>query len=625
MRESEAKIVAKRFAEDRLKAEQEAQAWMLRCQELMKRLQEYEQGNRNSANMGVIQDLVAEIKAWEEKSKEIEKINKEIRSEADFFKKKNDENEISLRKFLKELELWKHKYESFDREVSQQILKYEENIIILTKALEKATSDLPNTHILIKKQEAEVLVLQNQVLEREFLLSKERQEKSKKQPNEPNKEAEHEKIVLLSGMVEDFKAQIKVWEERCLAIESEWSGKYRELEGINRKLLVQERTLQDALEKQKGELEPLRQKNEIYNQNIKSLQSKLSDFEKGGEGQMQEVHRMREREGRLLSENEELRVNEAYLKKELENRALAEGILKKEIEILTEKCKSVEIRSEKSLRDMNETMRKSQNSKEITEMAKKIQADKNSLETEILSLKSKLQSTFAERDDLELRVTQLKNTVYEREFELNLKKQELFAKDQEIAREFNYKKQELIAKDQEIEREMISMKQELIVKDQEINSKKQEIYAKDQEIARLRENLQREITAQEEIRKDRELIKRTPQKIDIPGISVKDLQELVREGRELRQDKVEIEAERLAYEITIGQMKGRINDLEITLATVIRDFDESKRTNSTLLREKEEYRKKVALAENFKGQAGVFSKDFELKKQQENWVILKDF
>ena len=36
--------------------------------------------------------------------------------------------------------------------------------------------------------------------------------------------------------------------------------------------------------------------------------------------------------------------------------------------------------------------------------------------------------------------------------------------------------------------------------------------------------------------------------------------------------------------------------------------------------EKEEYRKKVALAENFKGQTGVFSKDFELKKQQENWV-----
>jgi len=574
MKESEAKLIAKKFAEDRVKAENEAQNWMKKYQELFLKIQDIEkmplENNKNGQNPEIIKELVSELKAWEEKSKEIEKVNVEIKAELEFFRKKNVENEVNLKKFLQELELWKNKYKSFDLEVSQKIIKYEENIVLLTHGIEKSNKELISAQSFIKKQENELISLQNQLLDKEVSISQEKAKKASKIDN--SQDFFLDKIVLLGGLIEDFEGKIKVWEIRCLAIETEWSNKYKELEALYRKECNEKKALQGKFNELREELELLMKKNEIYVQNMQQIQDKKHDLEENKEVLLREIQDFKQRESQLISENENVRINEEKLMKELENRDFIETNLKREIDTLYEKCRNFDKRNEETIKDYSDFIRKSQNPRESTESNRRYKAEKEALGNEILGLKSKILILQAEKDDF-------------------LSK---FRQNQQFINE----------------------------KDLELNAKSQEILQKDLKIVVLTESLNKESKFQEETRKEKGLMKGNKPKTRDFGIDFKELNDIMRESKEVYNDieKTEIQAERLAYETTIIQMKGRINDLETNLANYIRDFDEYKRNFSILTREKEDFRKKLAVFENSSANNRNLQREIEDLKR-ENWVF----
>ncbi len=152
LHENEAKALARKFAEERYKAEQEARLWMKKYEELLIKFERNEenskensQGNEENSkgNQGFLKELVEELRAWQEKSNENAEIINEITEKNGNLMRINDELEKNLKNVIEELELFQKKYQ----EISGKIVNYEENIRIL-----KEKSDKSN-ELLMKKDD----------------------------------------------------------------------------------------------------------------------------------------------------------------------------------------------------------------------------------------------------------------------------------------------------------------------------------------------------------------------------------------------------------------------------------------------------------------------------------------
>ncbi len=157
-----------------------------------------------------------------------------------------------------------------------------------------------------------------------------------------------------------------------------------------------------------------------------------------------------------------------------------------------------------------------QNFEQAKNLLKKVSQQTTNLRAEIKSLLTERQALIQQRDQLNQRITELKASVAQRDFELEQKNQTINQRNQDLAQKdqtIDQRNQDLAQKDQTIDQRNQALDQaisqrnrELAQKDQTINERNQELLKQDQVIAeresglKLLEQQLKEAIAQRELR-----------------------------------------------------------------------------------------------------------------------------
>lgn len=581
IKESDAKQLARRFAEDRFKAEKEAESWMKKYQELLSKLQASEASllayQEETAKLGtqeknvdskILQEFINEIKEWENKGAQLENILLESRKEANFFRKRAEELEKSLKEVSSEMTTWRDKSKAFDTDILKKISIYEKSIAELTENLEKKNHELVTLKEFTQSQATELLQVQDSLLSKDLDLKKERN-KGKNNENEANVNHKSDSfflnMFLFASVLELRDKQLQVWEERCLAIESEWSSKYGELEMYLRQTGAQELKMKRDTSNKQEEIEKLYKEKEVYEQNIRNLEQNISELEGKLRNQCEKLDEIKSSDSNFRFEIERLSLEKEKSDKELANKNIFEASLLLELENYKTRLYKLEKEREEEMNHwtlkQNE-MQKSQTSQEIFELKLRNKAEKEELENEIQQLKTKLQMLTFEKESLQNKLINSN----EKDIEINEKNRLILAKEAEI--------EEIKFQNSSLNNQLAQLKNESNNNLYELQSI-QKVQREHQEKSKRAffgnsEDLQTKLASCEEelarIRKENVVLK---EEIEFFRI--------LKEKEELEKfSKMEIDAQKIAYETIIGQLKDRVMDLETNLSRIIKDFDEFK-------------------------------------------------
>lgn len=589
MKESDAKQLARRFAEDRFKAEKEAESWMKKYQELLSKLQASEasllayqeetakllsnniETQEKTSNSKIVQECINEIKEWENKGAQLEKILLDSRKEANFFRKRAEELEKSLKEVSSEMLTWRDKSKAFDLEILKKISTYEKNIAELTENLDKKNRELANLKEFTQTQATELLQAQDSLLSKDLDLKKER---NKGKNNENDVDLKQNDCALLymflfASILELRDKQLKVWEDRCLAIESEWSNKYGELELYMRQTGAQELKLRKDTSNKQEEIDKLYKEKEVFEQNTRSLERKVLELEGKLQRQLEELNEAKKDESNLRFEIEGLSLEKEKCDKELANKNIFEATLLLELENYKTRYFKLEKQREEEMNEWSlkqNEMRKSQNNQEIFELKLRAKAEKEELENEIQQLKTKLQMLTFEKESLQHKLINYS----EKDIEINEKTRLILSKETEIDdlktqnAFLNHQLLQMKKESEQLNNNLYELQTiEKIQREQHKEKSKRAFFGNAEDLQMKVANCEEELIR---IRKENLVLKEEIEFLKI----LKDKEELE------KFTKIEIDAQKTAYETIIGQLKNRVIDLETNLSKIIKEFDEYK-------------------------------------------------